>query len=115
VAEFGATNYVWRPDVERHVRAIAVRVGCSVNNYNNHGGGNAPQLTSADFWHSRGRGWFIEDDKARQVMRLVRRHADRHPWLYMIYEDRGYRPNGTQFVPFGGAEWNAGHVHVSWA
>jgi hypothetical protein len=115
LATFGATNFIWRWWAGRYFRRIARTVGCSVNNYDNHGGGQAPQLRSADFWDARGRGFFIDRKKAHQVMRIVRANERRHPWLYMIYWDTGYLPNGETFVPFGGDAWNAGHVHVSLA
>ena len=114
MATFGATNYVWRSDIEKEVRRLADEVGVSVNNYEHHAQGMAPQLTSADFWALAGRGVHIPRRKARRVMRLVRRRAAKHPWRYMIYGRRGYLPDGSTFTPFGGAAWNAGHVHVSY-
>lgn len=111
---FGATHWNVRPDVRRVAAHVAERYGCTWNTYYDHPPGLALDYTSVDFWGPRGRGDHLGHKKRRIISRYIR-HLDWGPaWRWSINGRIGWYPSGAHFVPPGGAEWNAGHVHITY-
>jgi hypothetical protein len=112
---FGATHWNVRNDVQRVAVEVAARYGCTWNTYQDHPPGLGLDAVSVDFWDKGGRGDPLGATKRRRISRYIRTRSGGPPWRWVINGTRGYYPNGSTFRPPGGAEWNAGHVHVTFA
>lgn len=110
---FGATAW----DVKPYVRVLATLVthkfDCSWNTYDDHPPGYGLDDVSVDFWGMGGRGDFLSRRKRRRITRFLRHGQHVPAWRWIINGSKGYYPGGGTFVPRGGAEWNAGHVHIT--
>lgn len=111
--EWGQTNWNVRPDVRRVANHVAARFGVTWNTYANHPPGLDLDEVSVDFWDLGGRGDHLPRRKRRRVTRYLKRRTGTPHWRWIINGRRGYYPSGATFVPPGGPEWNAGHVHVT--
>lgn len=112
---FGRTHYNVREDVHELAVQVAGRYGLSWNTYEDHPPGMALDHVSVDFWGPGGRGDMLGPKKRRTVSRHLRNRIRGPRWRWVINGNRGYYPGGGTFTPPGGAEWNAGHVHVTYA
>lgn len=111
---FGVTHYRVRPDVARVANQVAARYGCTWNTYEDHPPGYDLDAVSVDFWGPKGRGDFLGPRKRRRISRYIRNRSGGPRWRWVINSTKGYLPGGGRFTPKGGAEWNAGHVHVTY-
>lgn len=115
MATFGVTHWDVRPDVRRVANHVAARFGCTWNTYRDHPPGAGLDAVSVDFWDVGGRGDHLPRRKRRRITRYLRRRNGSPQWRWIINGGTGYLPGGATFVPFGGPEWNAGHVHVTFS
>lgn len=113
MATFGPTSHDVRSDVRRVAETVCARFGCTWNTYLDHPPGLGLDAVSVDFWNVGGRGDRLGPQKRRRITNYLKRRTGTPHWRWIINGQRGYYPGGQTFTPPGGAEWNAGHVHVT--
>lgn len=112
--QWGATSWSVRADVRRVAIETCSRFRTTWNTYENHPPGLGLDEVSVDFWGPGGRGDRLGRLTRRRIARYLRRRKGAPHYRWIINGQRGYYPSGARFTPPGGAEWNAGHVHVTY-
>lgn len=110
---FGPTHWNVRDDLAEFANRFSSRNNLSWNSYRDHPPGMGLDYVSVDFWGPGGRGDRLALHRMRDLARSLRRSKTVPPWRWIIAGNKGWYPGGATFTPPGGAEANAGHVHIT--